>query len=223
MIALGLGSRQSCCLRKGMPRYVSCVCRALFLAKCATHPDPCCCLCYHPAPSLQRFILGWVTACPGLSFYHWLRIRQSKQHWEPKCHFCLVSIVWSVCCWLECWLQGTHFALPSTAGAAVEPGSKGAGQQHPWFTLVLALCCSTEHTSGKDLLGHQVHLLVITSNHITRSIRSCLIGLSQLMGSSIWQRNNRIQRWCQAGNKGWPFNGAQGTPCHPQIFNQSSV
>lgn len=48
---------------------------------------------------------------------------------------------------------------------------------------------SMERRSGKNLLGHQVHLPVVTSNHITRSIRKWLIGLSQLMGSSVWQRN----------------------------------
>lgn len=54
---------------------------------------------------------------------------------------------------------------------------------------------STERRSGKNLLGHQVHLPVVTSNHITRSIRKRLIGLSQLMGSLVWQRNKGSKVW----------------------------
>lgn len=54
---------------------------------------------------------------------------------------------------------------------------------------------SMECRSGKNLLGHQVHLPVVTSNHITRSIRKRLIGLSQLMGSLVWQRNKGSKVW----------------------------
>lgn len=39
------------------------------------------------------------------------------------------------------------------------------------------------------------------------------------MGSSVWLRNNRIQRWCRAGNEGWPFNGAMSPTNLQSVFS----
>lgn len=159
------------------------------LSFCSTVTPPSCCWCR--GPSLSKSL-----SLQKLSTHHLLQT-DSVPDAAPKKLFSCIHCPTRLAVLPGVLALGNTFCLVNHCcrrchGACFQRCRTDTPMIHPGIKHCTT---SMECRSGKNLLGHQVHLPVVTSNHITRSIRKRLIGLSQLMGSLVWQRNKGSKVW----------------------------